>query len=188
MDFPALFFFTALGGALNYTCLTCHQTSPGFYWSPFSSLKFDLEMAFSFYIFTQNTEKQETEPLAMTHRKAGLTAFAGVFLSDRASSMTKHASVSRSVKWIPFVIGGGSSMVYWHASLHLPPTGISSFWGDPNVLTKVCLKAPRKELDQTLDLHWVIYACLVTTRNSLRWEESWVRHRKTQLQNKKRKR
>lgn len=90
--------------------------------------------------------------------------------------------------WSHLSLGGVSysSMVYWHASLHLPLAGISSFWWDLNVLTKVCLRAPRKEPHRTLDLHRVIYACLVTTRNSLKWEESWVRHRKTQ--NTKRKR
>lgn len=85
-----------------------------------------------------------------------------------------QTSVCRSVKLIPFVIGGGvsySSMVYWHASPHLPLTGISSFWWDLNVLTEVRLRAPRKEPDRTLDVHRVIYACLVTTRNSLKWEE-----------------
>lgn len=117
---PIFFFFTALGGALNYTCLTCRPTNPGFYWSPFSSPKFDLEVAFSFYIFTQNTQKQETEQLAVWIYtwEAGLTAFAGMFLSDPASPMTEHASVSRSVKLIPFVVGGGSLAVGWCTDMH----------------------------------------------------------------------
>lgn len=112
---PIFFFFTAHGGALNYTCLTCCPTSSGFYWSPFSSLKFDLEVAFSFYIFTENikTGDRTVGRVDLHTRRLDLQHLLA-FLSDPASPMTKHASVSRNIKLIPFVMGGVSysSMVY----------------------------------------------------------------------------